>query len=384
MKNLLLIFVASAVVLASCNREPTPGGHTRLSVKLSGVRTVTSGTRALESAGVESTPNLTDGHIFVFDNSGGVAYETALDLDEARSIEGQQLMDKINTEEPLTVPSDWTVYILGNIPDDVDVGTLTSLNAIKAAATQIVYDTDTDGDEGPDTDDSRHVDYTTPPMANDTGKPATIRVNGEQGVAEVKLQPLYSRLELHKITGLNRVKYTVAGVYVDSYYSRFTMMGEGSGEVWNQGQDTDFTAASAKGNTGEDNIGDVATGDEWRAVENIATPSGSNVWAYHMASAGLPRLIIHLTNVSYLVLDPENPGVYIEEPMDGDRYITVSGYSSESTEWADKFERGRIYKVMDLVFDETDIGPTPNPTELELIVKIEVLPWVPIILEPQI
>ncbi len=198
------------------------------------------------------------------------------------------------------------------------------------------------------------MDYTTPPMANEAGKPAIIKVNGDEGLAEIKLQPLYSRLELHQITSLNRVRYTVAGVYVDSYYSRFTMTGDGSGEVWNQEQDTDFTAASENGNVGESNIGDVATGDEWKSMENnnVATPSGDNVWAYHMAA--------------------------------GAADITVSGYKSDSDEWNGKFEPGRIYKVTNINFDENDLGPTPNPKEIQLVVKIEVLKWVPVVLNPEI
>ncbi len=342
MKKILLL-AAVALVAFACqkgNDEPTPpvdetAGN--LTIRLSGVQSSGSKkSRATEAAGEADQLTLVDGHIFVIDALGEVAHDEALvpaDADVDNGGTGQELS--------VAVPSDSRIYILGNIPNDVDVNTFSTLDDILEAVSTITK--------------TRNNDYTKAALANTTGDAEAITRVGATNdyVAEVDLSPLYSRLELHKITGKTSiVSFDVKGVYVDKYYPQFTLAGAGTGDQWNQATNTVFAG----------NIGDAGT---WQADTKVAAPT-EGVWAYHVGPAGRPMVIVHLQNVVY------NDGEEDVEYLEGaDCYLTVTNY----TGFTGTFKRGMIYTIEDLQFDETNLGGTPNPANVSCVVKVTVTDW---------
>ncbi len=338
MKKILLL-AAAAFVAFACqneNNDPTPpvdGSTGNLTIRLSGIGNNID-TRATEAAGEADQLTLVDGHIFVIDALGEVAHDEALVPSQANVAIGT------GQELSVAVPNDSRIYILGNIPNDVDVNSLSSLDDILEAVSEITK--------------TRNNDYTKAALANTSGDAVAIAPTAVQGEyeAEVDLSPLYSRLELHQITGKTSiVSFEVKGVYVDKYHPQFTLAGEGVGTAWNQTTNTVFTG----------NIGDAGS---WPDDEKVAAP-GSNVWAYHVGPAGVPKVIVHLQSVVY------NDGEEKNYNEGGDCYLTVTGY----TGFTGVFKRGMIYTIADLQFDETNLGLTPNPANIDCVVKVTVTDW---------
>ena len=364
MKKLFLFTAMFALLAVSCQKgtDGPNDGRTQLTIKLGDG---SGNTRSVESPGLTVGLTLTDGHIFVINNVGSVIYDVALDIAAAYGSSGQKLMDKTNTSDPLRVSSDSRVYVLGNIPASVNVASLSSWSQIEAATSRIVYDKTTPAN-------SLNTDYTKAPVANESGQPENITVTGSQGSVAINLVPLYTRLEIAKITGTGNITaFRVAGVYIDKYYDTFTMTGgvPAAAVAWDLQQGTVFT----------DNIGDVAAGNEWQvavtpgsSVNPTIDPGSGKLWAFHLPAVGIPGIIIHLTDIKYSEPKPGSPGETVEVSMPGDRYVTVTSFNSGAT---DLFKRGEMYRIADLAFTQTKIGPTPNPIDIDLTVKVDLLQW---------
>ncbi len=246
-----------ALLAVSCQKgtDGPNDGRTQLTIKLGDG---SGNTRSVESPGLTVGLTLTDGHIFVINNVGSVIYDVALDIAAAYGSSGQKLMDKTNTSDPLRVSSDSRVYVLGNIPASVNVASLSSWSQIEAATSRIVYDKTTPAN-------SLNTDYTKAPVANESGQPENITVTGSQGSVAINLVPLYTRLEIAKITGTGNITaFRVAGVYIDKYYDTFTMTGgvPAAAVAWDLQQGTVFT----------DNIGDVGRVEGFGHSRLVGTP----------------------------------------------------------------------------------------------------------------
>ncbi len=351
-KVLLMSAAAAAIIFASCAKD---GGNDvnndakigQLSIKLSGV--VSS--RAVQDPGLtaDGTIQLDNGHIFILNPLGDVTYNEALDPTEARTTDGQLLAQQ--------VANDSRVFILGNIPaaDAATITALTSLNAIKAAVSAL----------------STQTDYAHAALSNSDGAPASISfkeagTGANEGkdiyTTTVSIKPVISRIELGKVTGSGNItEFTVSGVYLDDYYPSFTYGASFSGTKYEQKQSTVFTGAQ----------GDAGT---WAAASLAAVPAAGKVWAHNVAAGSLPRFIIALEGVKYM------DGATEVDLTGTTYYLTVTGYDGVTA-----FERGKIYRIggdatngsgKGIEFDEDDLGITPNPTDVLLMVKVSIDEWV--------
>jgi hypothetical protein len=199
----------------------------------------------------------------------------------------------------------------------------------------------------------------------------------------VALSPLYSRLELWDVRGNATVtNFTISDVFVDSYYSQFTLTGRQAGQVKYQQQSTNWT----------DNIGDsgswASSGTQGSAVSNpnvdpLNPPAmpNRNVWAYHMAGYDVPRLIIRFSTVT------STPA-----PQPGAIYLTVKGYDNLTTP---SFQRGRIYRIgadangvatpaTAIILDPTKLSTVPNDNYVNITARVSVSDWTIVPLTPQI
>lgn len=361
MKKILLMAATAAMMFTSCTKSENAGtgvepGMARLIVKIAGVKSA-AGTRAVTAPGATGNLKLNDGYIFVVDGSDKISYVEAI----------SGLTPGLTHEQELTslVASDSRVYILGNIPSDITPANFAvgdPFSEIEAAVSAIANNTD----------------YTDAALANSNGAPKAITLSttdeGEASVA-IDLSPLYSRMELVKMVGGDYItSFTVKGVYVDDYFDSFKMTGAEAGSQHQQEQGTDFSGVMGD-NAGWDSALDGS--------DVIAAPTTGSVWAYHMASAALPRFIIHLGNIKY---DTDGAGAEPEVTISGDRYITVSGYDEEASGLI-SFERGKIYRIGaddGITFELDELGLTPNPENVTLTVNVQVIDWVVEPLTPEL
>jgi hypothetical protein len=342
-KILLLTVIACGVMtLGSCSKESSKGEKVgellSLNIKLEGLADPAA-TRMTEAAAQTGQLSITNGYIFVIDPAGTVIANAAMNVAQATTT-GQTI--------PAAVATNSRVYVLGNIPNGVDVTTLTTFDRIRQTAVTIST--------------SQQNNYRQAAMANVSGQPANVTVSGTAGTVTVEISPLYSRMELTEVRGTGTITgFTVTGVFVDSYFPSFTLTGDSSGSIRYQSQSTNF--AGVMGDTGNW----VATG----AAGNMsAIPATGQVWAYHMAAADLPRFIIRLENITSS-----------STTITGTRYITVTGYSGQAPT---RFERGRIYQIPTITFNETQLAMTPNPTHVPITVTVRQVDWIPTTLTPVI
>jgi hypothetical protein len=353
MKKILLASIAlSAMAFASCSQsgseesgQPSEPLET-LVVKLD--MEEAPATRMITAPGTTGQLKLNDGHIFIINGAGSVVQHVTLDVAAATSAAGQTIATPVSSAS--------RVYILGNVPASVNAASINSWDQIQTTVVNF--------------QSAGQTDYTKALLANADGQAASITTNTSvtpaTGSVTVQLSPLYSRMELAQVSGgPNIVSFTVTGVYVDRYYNAFTLTGNSSGTVWNQSTNTDFTG----------NIGDTgswaSTGAQGSAVAN---PGTGQSWTYHMAAADVPRFIVKIENLVYM-----NNGQ--QTTVTAPRYITVSGYSGTTIT---KFERGKIYQIANLQFNENNAATTPNPQNVVLNVKTQVVDWVPTPLTPTV
>lgn len=361
-KILLMAATAATMIFASCTTSEEgvkpEAGMANVTISISGVKPAT---RAIDDQGATGQLTLSDGYIFVIDGADRVSYKEEIDftLLADAGVETQTLDQPVSTDS--------RIYILGNIPSDVDVEDLTTLATIEDAVSAMTVNTN----------------YIDAALANSDGTPAALAninagTGGNAGTATctIKLSPLYSRMELVKVVGdpLDHITgFTVKGVYVDDYYPSFNMFGTEKGTQWNQGTSKVFTTAVADGMS---TVGNYVANDAATAGTFVAVPATDKVWANHVPSAGQPRFIIHLTDITYL--GESAPGTYdVPSTVAGDRYLTVTSYNEMAA--TAEFERGKIYRIgaaNGITFNLDDLGLTPNPAEVDVTVSVEVIDWV--------
>jgi hypothetical protein len=351
-RNSILAAAALVFGLTSCNSDEIQ--HIAQSENQITVRIANPSSRAIGAPGnTTDVPEIINGYIFVTAPVGAVVHGEVLNVTNSTSAAGQRLAGTFN--------HDVKVYIVANIPTSIDLPSLVTLEAIKAAFAEM----------------STQIEYLQPAMANHSGDAQNIRVVTEPdgsvpGVAEVAIQlsPLYARLELGAVTGTGAVRsFTVTGVYVDEFRPQFTLEGKAHGALHQQGASINFAGIPAFFKT-ETNVAATASGTNW-----VATPAGTNVWFNHVPATTTPRFIVRLENLH--VADQNGT----PQPADGGatHYLTVTGYSDS---FPNGFERGRIYRIPSIDFNESEIAVTPNVQTVTLNVKVEVLPWTDHTLSP--
>lgn len=361
MKKILLSIVALSA-LWSCSNKPegtTPDltPTQELTVRVTEINQPTTGTRLTEAAAQTGKLTFNSGHIFVINPLGAVEQSVAIDMSVITTT-GQVIATKVS--------SDSRVYILGNISPNVDVNSLTTLDMIEASTLTFAA-----GEE---------KDYTKAMMGNATGIPAPIikdTNDATKATVAVSLSPLYSRIELKEVKGdTNIVSFDVKGVYVDDYYGSFTLTGREAGSIWHQSDSRDF---SSNAGVPYPNVGEAGTWSSTGAQgATSAVPAAGQVWAYHVASASVPRFIVMLANIKYK--DASGTETTFVGNGDGVAYLTVSTYKNSPIQ----FERGKVYQVSGLVFGRDNLATSPNPTDVTLTVTANMVDWSMVALDPTI
>ncbi len=345
---------AAATLLATgCVKNNTESDQTRLVVRLNGA-SIAPETRAVEDSAAETAPGskasavtLTKAWIYVISSEG--VYSELMDLGAAQA--GGDLIG----EEGQLFPSDSRVYVLGNWPASVVPADLDSWDEIEAKTVEIATTT---------------IDYTKPALANATGAPVGVTVSTENenvATVTVEISPLFTRLELWKITGGEHIKsFTVDGVYINSYYPAFNLAGAGAGtqKVYAPGT-TEFNGFGDA--TGWDSS-EGTVGDNTMDTHAEAVAEESKVWAYNVGAGSQVGFVIKLSDIVYY---PENEeGEYASEATEPEKLLIVNGYTNISSA---PFSRGMIYRVKNLEFDYTDL--VDEITGVAITANVDVLNW---------
>ncbi len=351
-----------------------PAGKSRIVVKLNGVKAPAT-TRSVEapadlSGGGEESAATLDNNAWVFVISEVGVHSEQLNISKAMN-EGFTIGENEGTSLDFPhklFPSDSEVYVLGNVPEDVDPESFTSWADIEQAVSAISY---ASGEEN-------NVDFSKPAMANADGVPAALDPQDlHTATVEINLSPLYSRVELHKLTGGEHISsFTVAGVYINNYYQAFDMTGAGYADqelpqyIHEAGSDN-FSKAWGDDNDGNGwNATSGVLGDNQMNTHAIATAGGSNVWAYNVGAGSVVTFIIELTDVEYYKEDGsgefDNDPTSLSEAM----YLNVTGYR----DFSGNFQRGHIYRIEDLEFDFTDLTEDPV-TGVSILANVSVDNW---------
>jgi hypothetical protein len=381
MKKILLFAAAAAMAFTSCiegGGTVIPEGETTITVKIAGLHNVE--TRAIESPASDntSTPLLNaasvkNGWVYVLDPNGNVVGNEELEIPQPDA--GQEI------EDGRTFDKSSVVYILANYPanltnalgESVTPASLTTLEAIKAAQAQIVYDATTPAN-------SHNTNYLEPAMANVDGVPSELEApQGGTATAQVTIAPLFARVELAGLTGTGAqlYNYEVAGVYLDNYYSAFSMSGEGVGEKHSAGNEDNFPAGW---------IGDVYTTPVASNGKGY-TPGTNQVWAYHAGAATLvPNFIVKLVNVNYYAYTDQSHTT-LEDELTKDEnplYLYVRGFTKSGADFTGPFETGKIYKIGKISFLYENLTVTINPNLVSVTAEVEVKDWEIVNLVPKL
>lgn len=201
---------------------------------------------------------------------------------------------------------------------------------------------------------------------------------------EIDLVPLIARLEISDIQSTGNISsFTVDGIFMDHYYSQVSLSG--------QLDDADFVRNGANPKVfvydtpaypadNEDITYDWLTSGG--SVDRVVVPqSYYNVWGYNVLTGGSscepPRIILRLSDIE----------IEGEDPIEGPKFLTITGFKDKGNNPIDYFEAGKVYYIEPgkLVFDETYLTDFPNPDiSIDVEVTVTLPTWTVVDVEPEI
>ena len=347
--------VLAATMMFSCVNDKTdkPEGDSTIVLKVSTM----FGSRAVvdEVAAGYETPI----------NSGYVFFVSGTEVTSAGAIESAEIIS--DEGQKFTVDNQATnIYVFGNTPTGFNGATY--VGGTLADLLAVAFNVSTQNASTTGNGLSEVFMYGTAPI--DYTNKVTVGTIVDAIQVEIALVPSAARLEFEGIglkAGSVITEYTIANIYLDYFYPQFTGAGTAAGTML-----MSATAADITGRTGydwaKDIIGQLVDTPDLGNADHTA---GTNkVWAYQVAPGATPRIIIHLTGISYKpnVSDPE-------ETLDGDRFVTVAGWNDDQNALITAFVKGNVYHAENILFDIDDLKRNPNPGDIDLYVKVTSTPW---------
>lgn len=261
------------------------------------------------------------------------------------------------------------VYIIGNLPDagnttEAIVRSKTTLTELKKIAVPIAAQSNIDDVTMDGIDESLEA----------------IGGDQTQKKASITLTPLCSRIEIAKLTSGGAVTaYKLQGIYVSHFYNEMPL-NEISDltkqEFYALNNGTDYAVHTYMCDQATDAT--VGLGSQ---TDKVTTPATANhVWAYQFlpgsdADRIGPRIVVKLDGVASTIGSFNPTQSY---------YLNIRGFKAPSAGDVDpmKLQRGKVYKILNIAFDESDISDIPNPADINLTVTVSIANWVPEIVEP--
>lgn len=258
------------------------------------------------------------------------------------------------------------VYIIGNISgvSEATIRSKTMLKELKEIAVSVSTQSD--------------VDHVTMDGLDTTLE--TIGADDTKKKADITLVPLSSRIEIAKFTATGSVTaFKLQGIYVSHFYNEMPL-----NETADAAKNELFALNGGADYTQYTTMCDVAAAPAAGLGTNtgtLATPTSSNdVWAYQFLPGSntgrvSPRLVIKINEVAASVGSFDPTKTY---------YLNIRGFKATGAGNVDPMavERGKIYKIANVSFNESDISDIPNPADISLTVTVSVKNWVVENVEP--
>lgn len=258
------------------------------------------------------------------------------------------------------------VYIIGNIPgsDNITesiIRSKTTLAELKKIAVPISAQS--------------NVDEVTMDGIDETLE--NIDGDNTKKKAEITLTPLSSRIEIAQFTSAEDVTYKLQGIYISHFYNELPLnetVDANKQEVYASNGGADYSVHTYMCDQATDATAGLGTQN---GVVTAPTTAG-NVWAYQFlpgadANRISPRIVIALNGVTASVGSFDQAQTY---------YLNIRGFNTASNMDPMKVERGKVYKIANILFKESDISDIPNPADINLTVTVSVANWDPVTVEP--
>ncbi|MEG2366098.1 MAG: hypothetical protein RSB29_05005 [Alistipes sp.] len=378
------LFVAAFAALAvvSCQTQddspaPIPNNGEPITVNLK-IGTDDNLTRSIEPTADGQLILLNDGLIFFLDANGYVVNTVALDKAVITSATGQDCLNIKATAKEVLVAANLDKYGL-----TLTLAGLTTKaairNTIKAISNTAILPKDAIVTNMAETVAS------TPPFNG------MITVVGSTGTARVLVAPLFSRIQIADVKTDDPaiVSFKLAGVYVDNYYPSFFLATDkgGAGTIKTVGLLGDDLGKSPTPTV----LFDVPAAPVLSVAKKVTammaatTPAPNSLWAYNVTPnlggvVNAPRVIVKLVDV--VVKDPSGGG---NITIAGPKYLTIKSFV-DGTKPVDNFVAGNVYNVPTDAFNFklTDLGDTPNASNINVVVIVKVKPWALVSVTPQL
>ena len=262
------------------------------------------------------------------------------------------------------------VYIIGNVPEDGTtaesvIRSKTTLEELKKIAIPVGAQS--------------NVDVVT----LDGIDSALESINGDvtKKKADITLTPLCSRIEIAKFTSTGAVTdYKLQGIYASHFYNSMPLNETSVAdnlEIYATNGGTDYGVYPSmcdKAATGAQQLG-----TKQNAVTTPAT--AGNVWAYQFLPGSdndriSPRLVIELNGVISTIGNFNASQTY---------YLNIRGFKNSGAApnaVPMSVTRGKVFKIANVSFDESDISDIPNPADINLTVTVSVAEWEVVTVEP--
>ncbi|MEG2647249.1 MAG: hypothetical protein RR979_04855 [Mucinivorans sp.] len=378
MKTLPSFLLASAAALAlfSCQKQddqispPEVGDPINVNLRISGQ---SSSSRRVEDPAVAGdVSTLNSGLVFFLNKYDEVVGVRELALPNAALATTGQTFTGIK-------PAASKVYVVGNFMS-VQPAIVTNLRAaVNLAAIKALLPFTENQQLGHKNTILANVLDATPPYVALDG---AIKGTASPYTAQVLLGPIMSRIQVSDIQCVDPLvtSFIFKGIYIDNYYPNFSIATDrpGSGTLINIAQTTTGLTSITK--LFEEASVSIVSNQKVVSASQMRSGVASSVWAYQVPSTvaanAVPRIIVQLTN---FIVDPS---VTLPSPQ----FLTVTGFVDQNGVPITKFEAGKVYSIAPgaFTFRIKDLYPTPNPLNVDVIVKVTVKPWTLVSVLPQL
>lgn len=252
------------------------------------------------------------------------------------------------------------VYIIGNISSisETDIRSKTTLTELKKIAVSVSAQSD--------------VNHVTMDGLDDTLE----SINGDETKkkADITLVPLASRIEIAKFTATGNVSaFKLQGIYVSHFYNEMPLnetADASKNELYATTGGTDYSVYTSMC----DEAAIPANGLGTYSGKSATPTDNTHVWAYQFLPGAntdrvSPRMVIELNGVTASVGNFDTGKTY---------YLNIRGFKASNAGNVDPMalSRGKIYRITNLEFNESDISDIPNPADISLTVTVSVKNWV--------
>ena len=372
MKSILALSMAAVLTLASCSREDSSNSPEKADEKTV-VMTIDRG-ELTRAAGA----NVGDGAAIAF--SSGKLYFTeatgvitkVLNVVTTGATDGTQINVMISTAQTIPgVPSNSRkVYIVGNV---AGLPTSTGANISTVKDKLITMSSQYDA-SGAVTNVGLY------------GQDEAMVTSGSPYTAAVTIKPIAARIEIDKFTGSSLTvgaltAYKVDGIFINNYYNKIKFQGTKSGTT-TPADDLILNGTEANGQSpliykeGSSAYPTASNGTYFNynaagigtATGLVYKPTTAATWSYNLlapTSSAVPHIIIRFS------------GFGASDMHAGKiRYITVTGFEDVNAAGVPlTFEAGKIYRIKNFTFNETDLDTEPEITSVVAQVTVSMTPW---------